>query len=314
MFLILTISFYIGTIFGSFATVLIERWHSGKWGIFMGRSECPHCNHRLHYIDLFPIFSYLWNRGKCRYCSMPISRFYPIAEITMGSIFMILTYSLNNFDINVLWINWLLLIVFWFITGIYILYDIRYMEIPDQMMVPALYLALIIPFLSILFTWETEYTFHISLQSRFLWAITLYTFFYIQILIPGWLYLLKKRKWHTFWYLLLSYITFPIEILISIFKKNKQEDEIDIPTWIGGGDLRIALFIWLSLGTLHWIASFAFAYVVWSIIWIYILTNNMLRWKKTQSQIPFGPFLWIGWLLSIIFYREIEIIYSLFIL
>lgn len=311
---ILILSFYIGTIFGSFATVLIERWHSKKWGIFMGRSECPHCNNILKPRDLFPIFSYLWNKGKCRYCHLPISSFYIKSEIIMGLIFMILTYSMLNYEINIFWIHGILLIVFWFITGVYILYDIQYTEIPDQIMIPALYLTIILPIFFILFTWESEYIFHISLQSKLLWALILYTFFYVQILIPGWFYLIRNRKWSILWNLILSYITFPFEILFSIFNKNKQEEEIDIPTWIGGGDLRLALFIWLTLGMLHGFASFIFAYILGSIIWICLLTYNIVRWRKTQSKIPFWPFLWVGWLMSVFFYKEIELIYSLLLI
>lgn len=34
--------------------------------------------------------------------------------------------------------------LFWtFVTGIYIIYDLRYMEIPDQIMVPAILITLI---------------------------------------------------------------------------------------------------------------------------------------------------------------------------
>lgn len=308
---ILILSFYIGAIFGSFATVLIERWHSKKWGILMGRSECPHCNTVLKPRDLFPLFSYLWNRWKCKYCHVSISWFYLKSEILMGLIFFILTYSMINYEINILWIHGILLIVFWFITGVYILYDIRYTEIPDQIMIPALYLTIFIPILFILFTWESEYIFHISLQSKLLWSLVLYTFFYVQILIPGWLYLIKNRKWHTLWSLILSYLTFPFEILLSIFNKNKQDEGIDIPTWIGGGDLRLAIFIWLTLGMLHGFASFAIAYILGSIVWIFLLAYNTIKWRKTQSKIPFWPFLWIGWLMSTFFYKEIEIIYSL---
>jgi len=55
----------------------------------------------------------------------------------------------------------------------------------------------------------------------------------------------------------------------GLFRKTKHEkiDE-EIPTWVGGGDLRIALFIGITLGTIHGIASFAFAYIIGSIIGI----------------------------------------------
>jgi prepilin signal peptidase PulO-like enzyme (type II secretory pathway) len=189
------------------------------------------------------------------------------------------------------------------------------MEIPDQIMVPVLYLLLMIPFFTLLFIWYSEYTFHtfhIPIFDRLFGALILYTFFYIQILIPGWYYLIKNKDWKSLSELWLSYITFPVFLLIDIFRKKKQDDTLEIPTWIGGGDLRIALFIGLTLGTLHGIASFAFAYIIGSIVWVFILLYNAMKKQKTESQIPFGPFLGIGWILSIVFYKEIIIFYTLF--
>ncbi len=315
MILFLLIFFSLGLIFGSFSTVLIERWHSGKWGIMMGRSECPHCHHILGMQDLFPLFSYIWSRGKCSHCGVGVAVFYPIAELVMGTIFALLAYAAMRLNIDLLSLEMLLLLIFGFITGVYILYDIRYMEIPDQIMVPALWLLLAIPFFSLLFTWYSEYTFHtfhISIFDRLFGAFILYTFFYIQILIPGWYHLIKNRDWKDLSELWISYITFPIVLLIDIFRHKKQDDILEIPTWIGGGDLRISLFIGLTLGTLHGIASFAFAYIIGSIIWVFILLYNAIKQQKTESQIPFGPFLGIGWILSIVFYKEIIIFYTLF--
>ena len=55
-------------------------------------------------------------------------------------------------------------------------------------------------------------------------------------------------------------------MLADIWRKPKKEESLDIPTWIGGGDLRIALFIGLTLGIVHGVASFAFAYIIGSIV------------------------------------------------
>jgi hypothetical protein len=188
------------------------------------------------------------------------------------------------------------------------------MEIPDQIMIPIIYLLLAIPFISILFSWYdwyTFHTFHISLFDRLFWSLILYTFFYLQIVIPGGYYLIQKKDWKHLWELMLSYILFPVMMLVDIWRKPKQEEVLDIPTWIGGGDLRIALFAWLTLGVVHGIASFAFAYMIGSIVWLSILTYNALRGRKTQSQIPFGPFLGIGWILSVLFYPDIIVLYTI---
>jgi hypothetical protein len=65
----------------------------------------------------------------------------------------------------------------------------------------------------------------------------------------------------------MGYVTFPIMMLIAPWKKNvEDEDNLDIPTWIGGGDLRVAIFIGLTMGVVHGIMSFAFAYIIGSIV------------------------------------------------
>lgn len=164
----------------------------------------------------------------------------------MGCIFAIVAYAGIRIGIDPLSGEMILLLLFAFTTGVYILYDLRYMEIPDQMMIPMIYLLLAIPFFSLLFTPYSGYTFHtfhIPTTDRLYGAVFLYTFFYLQILIPGGYHLIKKRDWRHLWELILSYLTFPIAMLIDIWRVPKQEEMLDIPTWIGGGDLRIAIFI-----------------------------------------------------------------------
>lgn len=315
MLAFLLIIFCFGMIFGSFSTVLIERWHSWKWGILMGRSECPKCHHILQATDLFPILSYVFYQWKCSHCKSKISPFYPIAEITMGTIFLLLAYASIQLGITPLSIELLFLLWLGFVTWVYVLYDIRYMEIPDQIMIPSIFILILIPFLSLLFIWYEPYSFHIlpiPTIDRLLWAWLLYTFFYLQILLPGGYYLIKKMDWKNFRILIMGYVLFPISLFTEVFFTKKDETELDIPTWIWWWDLRIAIFIGLTLGIYHGIASFAIAYITGSIVWIWLLIYNAIRWKKTDSQIPFGPFLGLWWILSIIFYEQIINIYTIY--
>lgn len=54
-----------------------------KLSITTERSRCTHCEHELAPLDLVPVFSYLWLRGKCRYCDKKIEDT-PIAELLGG--------------------------------------------------------------------------------------------------------------------------------------------------------------------------------------------------------------------------------------
>jgi leader peptidase (prepilin peptidase)/N-methyltransferase len=60
-----------GAIWGSFVAALCSRWPRGE-RVSDGRSHCDHCQTTLGVKDLLPIFSYLWLRGKCRYCRQSI--------------------------------------------------------------------------------------------------------------------------------------------------------------------------------------------------------------------------------------------------
>ena len=91
IYLILVIAFAYGIATGSFVTLVTYRLPRGQEIVFKP-SYCPHCNHVLSLRDLVPLFSWLWQRGKCRYCHGPIHVRYPLIELTMGLAFVLLTY------------------------------------------------------------------------------------------------------------------------------------------------------------------------------------------------------------------------------
>jgi prepilin signal peptidase PulO-like enzyme (type II secretory pathway) len=67
-----------GLSLGSFATVLLDRVPRNE--SILGRSNCPHCKHTLHFYDLVPIASFLLLGGACRSCKRMISWRYPVIE------------------------------------------------------------------------------------------------------------------------------------------------------------------------------------------------------------------------------------------
>lgn len=78
--------FLLGLFFGSFLLVVIDRVPRGE-SILFGRSHCDMCSHVLNWYDLIPIFSYLFLRGRCRYCHKPYGMQYPFVEIATGVVF-----------------------------------------------------------------------------------------------------------------------------------------------------------------------------------------------------------------------------------
>jgi len=79
----------LGLAVGSFLNVCIDRLPSGM-SIISPPSYCPSCQHRLAIKDLIPIFSYLWLKGKCRYCQTPIPQRLLWVELGTGALFVFL--------------------------------------------------------------------------------------------------------------------------------------------------------------------------------------------------------------------------------
>lgn len=88
------IIFTMGTVFGSFLTLATYRIPLHK-DITHEHSFCPHCNHKLAFLDLIPVWSYLFLRGTCRYCKKKIGIRYFIIEITVGIAFVLIASILQ---------------------------------------------------------------------------------------------------------------------------------------------------------------------------------------------------------------------------
>jgi prepilin signal peptidase PulO-like enzyme (type II secretory pathway) len=151
MVLILIFLAWLGLAFGSFVNALVWRTNEqSKKGraktknlsIVNGRSICPHCKHVLAWYDLIPVFSWLFLRGKCRYCNKQISVQYPLVELAGGLIF-VLSYVFWPHGVHssgdwVIFITWLASSV-----GLLALlvYDFRWMLLPNKIIYPTLAIA-----------------------------------------------------------------------------------------------------------------------------------------------------------------------------
>ena len=78
-----------GLLVGSFLNVCIYRIPK-KESISFPPSHCFSCEHNLKPIDLFPVFSYIFLKGKCRYCGEKISIQYPLIEILNSLVYLLL--------------------------------------------------------------------------------------------------------------------------------------------------------------------------------------------------------------------------------
>ena len=81
--------FLYGIVIGSFVNVCIYRIPKGE-DIVKTSSHCMNCGHVLTWYDLFPIFSFLALKGKCRYCGVKLSIQYPVIEVVNGVLYCLI--------------------------------------------------------------------------------------------------------------------------------------------------------------------------------------------------------------------------------
>lgn len=106
------IIFILGTIIGSFLNVCIYRIPEEK-SISYPPSHCTSCGNNLKPLDLIPILSYVFLKGKCRYCGEKISIRYPIIEFLTGILYLLIyiKYSLTLYTIKYIIIVSILIVI-----------------------------------------------------------------------------------------------------------------------------------------------------------------------------------------------------------
>lgn len=124
----LIIFFILGTLFGSFFTVIGFRLPKGE-GFINGRSHCDNCGHELSLLDMIPMISYLVLHGKCRYCGEKIGPLSSYMELFCGILFA-LSYFVFGFSYE-------LLIALGIVALLIIISvsDISYYIIPDELLI-----------------------------------------------------------------------------------------------------------------------------------------------------------------------------------
>ncbi len=129
--------FILGTVLGSFYNVLGLRIPKHE-SIIKPRSHCEKCGHILKWYELIPIFSFLFQKGKCTSCKTKLSYLYPASELFCGILFFISFYSFG-FSYNLL-----ISLILSSISIMIIVSDLTYMIIPDRFIITPSILILLI--------------------------------------------------------------------------------------------------------------------------------------------------------------------------
>lgn len=143
----LLILFIFGLFIGSFLNVLVDRIPKGESPI-KGRSYCDKCKKNLKWYDLIPLLSFIFLKGKCRYCQTHLSFYYPIVEVVTGILFVLVFIFVSGESImyQVLSIKYVLDLLYYLfiVSSLIVIFfaDLKYRIIPDKIIFPAILVSL----------------------------------------------------------------------------------------------------------------------------------------------------------------------------
>ena len=122
----------LGAALGSFANVVIIRLKSQE--SLMGRSHCVFCKRTLNVLDLVPVLSWVFLRGKCRSCQKAIHWQYPVVETTMAVLTLVafLRY-LENPSGNFWTLGFEIALIF--VLLVLTVFDLRWKLIPMEFLI-----------------------------------------------------------------------------------------------------------------------------------------------------------------------------------
>lgn len=256
--------FILGLLVGSFLNVCVYRYNTGL-SIFSGRSKCFICSKELSFFELIPIFSFLFQRGKCRGCHARISIQYPIVEIMTAIFFTLVLYrqyivsplysALPNGDLYllILFLFYLVIMSILIVVGVY---DFKHKIIPDGLIYSFILLGILKLFVFVIM---------FGYNSVFLYDLL------APFILSG--------------------------FFLSLYLVSKGR-------WIGFGDVKLAFGIGAILGFISGASAIVLGFWTGALIYLLIMIMDKIFFKKNSlklnSEVPFAPFLIAGFVISFI--------------
>ena len=259
--------FIFGTIVGSFLNVLVLRYNTGV-SASTGRSFCFSCGKKLGPLELIPILSFIFQRGRCTACQSKISLQYPLVEFATGALFVAVFMKYLGL-VGLFFDTWYVLIslVVMSVLVAITVYDMRQKIIPDGLVVTFWILAL----------------------------LKIAADFFLMASTPA------EIKSHVIWYLAAGPVLALPLFLIWLFSKGR---------WMGLGDPKLVLGIGWFLGPVMGLSALVLAFWSGALYGLILLTLSKFSWHGLKidgkTEVPFAPFLILGFLL--VFFFKIDIL------
>jgi leader peptidase (prepilin peptidase)/N-methyltransferase len=138
--LLIVASVVAGLLIGSFLNVVIYRVPRGL-SVVSPPSACPRCERPLLFRDNVPVLSWLWLRGRCRFCAEPIATRYPLVELLTGVLFAVVAARLG--------VSWAVPAYLVFTAGLIALswIDVEHLTLPKRLVY--VHLAVVVVLLAV---------------------------------------------------------------------------------------------------------------------------------------------------------------------
>ncbi|WP_310600663.1 prepilin peptidase [Desulfobulbus sp.] len=145
---LLIVAAVLGAVVGSFLNVVILRLPKEGESIVFPASHCPRCLHPLAWYENIPLLSFLVLRGRCRSCKTAISWQYPLVELAMAVLSVLVAHRFG------LGVESLLYFLFCAALLVIIFIDIHHQIIPDQISLSGIVIGFIGSFFVHTVTWQ----------------------------------------------------------------------------------------------------------------------------------------------------------------
>ena len=265
-------AFLFGAAIGSFLNVVIHRVPNEE-SIVFPNSACPKCGAQIKPYDNIPILSWLLLRGKCRNCKVPISARYPAVELLTALVFVLVYWQIGA----VPFLPAALIFVSAIIALIFI--DSEHMILPNVITYPLFVFAIGVRAGFALFLGKTAFS------DMSAWPLTLF---------PAW----------PAWGLSLSGAVLGALVgggfLWLVGEAWKRLRGVDA---MGLGDVKMMAAVGALLGWRLTLLSIFLGAFSGALIGGVVVIRQKDR--DLQTQIPFGIFLGIGTIISMLFGEQL---------
>lgn len=260
-FLIGIIVFIFGLLIGSFLNVVIYRLPREESVVFPA-SHCPNCNTAIKPYDNIPVFSYLILGGRCRNCKTGISIKYPLVELLVGCLYLLVFVRISNLYPALdsrFWLHLIAEIVFVSLIVPLVFIDLEHQLLPNALTYPGLVIMTVLRLLApdpVSNDWIAA-TFNLMTWPE--WALSLTGSAMGAIIGGGSLWLVRE-----------------------LYYRVKRVEGM------GLGDVKLMLMVGAFLGWQQTLLTIFMGSLLGSIIGITLIK---LRGGGMKTAIPFGVFL-----------------------